>query len=329
MKKAIFISLIITSLFLNWCGKNITETEFLDWAKMGNLEVIKEYIEKKWDINTQINGFWDTALIISAKKWYEEIVKFLLKNKADINIENRWWNTALIESIENWNINIIKQLLNWWSDINKENNFWETALKKAAEKWDQEIVKLLIENWADVNIQWEPSEIGGEINDLSICTWFGSSRWWKTALMSALWAWNIKIAKILIENWADVNIKDYEWENALFYVGDEYSALLLIENWIDINTQNNCGNTVLFENENIEMIKFFIKKWVNVNTKNKYGLTVTQYTKQRLDRQIIKNEEEKQYNEKTFWELAKNMWPLIPIDKFEEKIKILKKFWGK
>lgn len=91
------------------------EERFLKAAENGDLKKIKSMLNKEINIKTLINAVDkenNTALILASKFGYDEIVKILIENGADINIKNNDGKTALDYAEENDYKNIIELLKN-------------------------------------------------------------------------------------------------------------------------------------------------------------------------------------------------------------------------
>ena len=110
-----------------------------------------------------------------------------------------------------------------------------------------EMVKILIEN-------------GAEINDLSNTPFLS-----RTPLIYAIYHDMNDVAKYLLENGADANLKDNErGRTPIFYTCDKEQVDLLLEYGADINAQDNFGETVLLDsvknNRDEDYISFLLEK---------------------------------------------------------------------
>jgi ankyrin repeat protein len=76
-------------------------------VKQNNINRLEEYIKSGCNINIQ-NNYGDTLLHIASERGYTEIVKLLLKYKADVNIRNKWNETVL---------DIAKDKINYYTEI--------------------------------------------------------------------------------------------------------------------------------------------------------------------------------------------------------------------
>jgi len=100
-----------------------------------------------------------------------------------------------------------------------------------------------------------------------------------TVLIIAAFQGNRELAKLFIENKADVNLQNHEEATALHIAVDNGKtklAKLLIENGADVNLQNNDGNTALHlavYKGNTKLAEFLIENGADVDLKNNDGNT--------------------------------------------------------
>jgi hypothetical protein len=113
-----------------------------------------------------------------------------------------------------------------------------------------------------------------------------------TALMAASDykpEWCIAFTKALVENGANVNLKDNEGNTALILNIDDIETFkYLAENKADLNIKNNKGQTALIlaaEEEKTDIITYLIQRGVNVNLRDNNGLTAASicYDKGQID----------------------------------------------
>lgn len=101
---------------------------------------------------------------------------------------------------------------------------------------------------------------------------------------------NEEAVKILLSYKADVNYRDELGRIALHLADNPKIAGLLIENGADINLTDTEGNTALMfavRADNLQTVHFFIGKGVSLNAKNKNGETALQLAKAQENRKII------------------------------------------
>lgn len=128
-----------------------------------------------------------------------ELLKLLISQDADINVEDFYSKTALRMACESGDLEIVQLLLSEGAKQNSENGFW-TALMSASEKGNAEIVKLLLAN-------------GAEINTMSYKNSY-------TSLMMAVRNEHVEVVEILLENNADVYLKTKDGYSALDYLNN-------------------------------------------------------------------------------------------------------------
>ena len=87
--------------------------------------------------------YGDTALIWASINGFDEVVKFLLGNNANPNIQNDSGNTALIFAASKGHKKVVKSLLYTDVEVETKAKNGDTALSKATEKGHTEIVKML------------------------------------------------------------------------------------------------------------------------------------------------------------------------------------------
>lgn len=136
-------------------NKKFYETEFLKAAKNGELAKVKLYLESGMDIETK-GAFGDTALILAAYDEHYETASFLLRQGANVNVQNDDGDTPLIscvlalsscEKVDDNRLSVIKLLLENNADTGmvEKNNL--TALDYARDNDLDSIVDLLSSNY--------------------------------------------------------------------------------------------------------------------------------------------------------------------------------------
>ena len=81
------------------------------------------------------------------------------------------------------------------------------------------------------------------------------------------------ISLLLIENGADIKIRDEGNNTVLHEAKSREVALLAIESRIDVNVTDVLNNTPLHEQKSLEVVQTLIEQGANVNFKNTYGRT--------------------------------------------------------
>lgn len=119
----------------------------------GELDKVKEELEKGGNINSLAGDGLSTLQWSLGNK--TDILKFLLNNGADPNIESVEGATAMMNAVQSNKMEHLKVLIENKADVNKQDNRGFTALHRAAEMGHIEIVKELLQNGAKKEIEAE------------------------------------------------------------------------------------------------------------------------------------------------------------------------------
>lgn len=235
----------------------------------GHLEFVKFLIKNKANVNAKIEtssfSQGKTALMNASEHGHLEIIKHLTDAKADINLKMDNGTTALIYASQKGHLEVVKYLISNKVNVNEVDSIGNSSLIHAMNegKGNIEIARILIENHADVNVRGADG---------------------KTALMNALFY--PEILKLLIEKKADVNARvqhknkynNYHYDYtalllALNY-GKEDAAKLLIENGAKIEDKTEEGYTTLMAASSegcLDIVKMIINEGPNVNAQVEKG----------------------------------------------------------
>jgi ankyrin repeat protein len=177
-------------------------------------------------------------------------VHILIDAKADVNAQNIYGRTPLMNSVEN--LEVAKLLIENGADLAKRDEKGSTALHMACEEGEVDVVQLLIDAKADVNAQNNDG---------------------RTPLM---WVKEGLLAKLLIENGADLEVEDDTGSTTLYYAclrGVEV-VHILIDAKADVNAQNIYGRTPLMNSvENLDVAKLLIENGADLAKKDEDGNT--------------------------------------------------------
>jgi len=245
---------------------DIKDNTLLLWLiKNGEINIAEKLIKIRGiDLDKQDNSHKDTALMYAAYKGYTDIVKLLIENRANLNIQDENGLTALMWAIEKENNEIAKLLINSDNiDLNKQDKNSLTALMWAIEKENNEIAKLLINSdGIDLNKQdkqaltalmWALGKGNNEIAKLLIDSdsidLDKQDKVGRTVLFYAIYQGNTEIVKLLIKNRANLNIQDENLQTALIIAiakrDSQIAKLLINSDGIDLNKQDKQALTAL------------------------------------------------------------------------------------
>lgn len=238
-------------------------------------------VEKGENLNVEING--TTPLIMAIKYNDLFLVKYLISKGADVNY-NDPLNKIVISN--NHNFYILEELINNGADLHNKD-----LLSMAINDNHINLANYLIFKGIafDFNVLWtyiinnNNYEIAKFIiNNKNVND---TDEYGNTALMYAISHHNIGFVNFLIENGADVNIKNKYGENVLFglfYGHNLLSRIIprtkdkliiqifdkLYDNGIDLNSINTNGDSflsLLIRCRDVDGVKYLLDKNININ----------------------------------------------------------------
>lgn len=165
-------------------------------AAGGELSDVEAIVNAGADVDGSING-GPTALMVAAQDGHINIVRFLLRNGADVNAMSKGGGaTPLIVACTMGHIEIVKMLIEKGANVNLQKEGRRSALVQAAIGGHVEIVNILLEEGANVRV------VGGR---------------GFTALMAASFSGKKEIFRAFVERGAgeDVNLNRLHGQTAL------------------------------------------------------------------------------------------------------------------
>lgn len=158
------IAFLIDSAKQNPNAKNISDKNYPIGIAIlaGNLEVAKMLLVAGANINIQNDkGLTPLMLIMSsfegvqqdqAKESLRAVVRFILQNGAQVDVNDAKGKTALFYAVEQKDLPAIDLLLTAGANINHKNNAGETAIFLPAKEGNIEMVKALLQKGASAKI---------------------------------------------------------------------------------------------------------------------------------------------------------------------------------
>ncbi|KAJ6564609.1 ankyrin repeat-containing domain protein [Mycena capillaripes] len=182
---------------------------------IAHLNIARLLIGKGANVNAK-GGLSGSPLHAAVSKGSAPMVQLLVENNADVNMQVLKHGTALTEASYLGYENLVRLLIDKGADPNALGGEFGTALGTASWRGYENIVRLLLLNGANVNA-------------------YPEGRQYHSALYLAS---NEKIAQLLIDNGADVNLEVKLHGTVLIraaYLGYETIVLLLISKGADLN----------------------------------------------------------------------------------------------
>ena len=219
-------------LLLNAIKKNDVAYLLKVFSKQGNG---KEYVNFKF-----VGGFtllWKAIVINKGTDGISKIVKILLENGADPNIESFNSSYPLIRVIEVFNPEVIEMLLKAGANPTVSSFNGRTALHYAAERGDLHVCKLLLDGGADANIKCKCQNSKTPLHEL-LSSKIAPNYYTYTDIL--------EVADLLIKAGADVNALTKAGSTPLHIVGKSVAGIrFLIENGADPSIPNKRGRATI------------------------------------------------------------------------------------
>lgn len=221
----------------------------------GDIKLVKLLIDHKANVNA--NGIYGTPLNTAVHSENLEIVRYLIQNKADVNLGDTVENlTPLMLAVQIGNFEIIEALLDANAEVNKQAKSGTSALQLAALDGNINFVKLLVDH--DANI-----DANGFLG---------------TPLFSASEFGHFHVVEFLIQSHADVNLGSWEKKATPLMVASEEGYIKIVKALIsanaEINRQTKCGSSALYlasTGNYLEVVKILMKHKAKININGHHG----------------------------------------------------------
>jgi ankyrin repeat protein len=266
MKKTGFVALVIIC-FLMLSEMGFSQEVFVA-AKQGDVELIRDYLQKGGDIDVRIHNATDyppggNLLMVAAEYEQLDVVKTLIENKANVNAIDDRYNTALIYAAFKGNAEIASAILSRKPKVDFQNRKSHTALMEACQFGNIEFAKLLLKAGAKTEIKdssgWTALFYGidsGNVDLVALLLSKGSKidvrdNAGATPLIAAMQSnrKSFEMCKLLIDHKVKLNLKDGNGDTALLIeigsTADMGIIQLLIDAKADLNVRNESGETAL------------------------------------------------------------------------------------
>lgn len=132
------------------------ETALYKACAASHIDVVKLLIKAKADVNIATKDGGETPVVAAAEKGYDDIITLLIKAKAAINPKPQPYldhRTALMAAASKGHASTVRLLIKAKARLNDQDSYGRTALFQASESGQTEVVKILIKAGANLNIQ--------------------------------------------------------------------------------------------------------------------------------------------------------------------------------
>jgi ankyrin repeat protein len=195
---------------VNLTERNADRTTALHQAADKNFfNVVAVLVRRKVPINLRAGEDLDTPLHLASKNGDYDVVRFLIDNGADINIQNARGETPLFRAVgnENTRLDVVEYMVTHGAVVDTADKNGSTSLHEAAKVASGSTIDVLVKH-------------GGNVEK--------RDRLGRTPLYIAGLYRNLQAAKALVERHADVNASKKPLEGAI-KGGDEDVIRFLIE----------------------------------------------------------------------------------------------------
>ena len=176
---------------INAINKN-KQTALMIACENGNANVIKVLLKNRADLDIA-NADGDTCIHVVARRDYsKDIIHTMVNHGANVNTKNMFNETPLMKANKNGNIDATKELLNAGADHTILDGFGDTWIHQSIDGgYRQELIQTMIDHGADVNAINKRNE---------------------TAFMKACKTGNVDAIKLLLSVGANPNIENDDGE---------------------------------------------------------------------------------------------------------------------
>ncbi|WP_410542263.1 ankyrin repeat domain-containing protein [Wolbachia endosymbiont of Tetranychus urticae] len=284
------------------------QDELFDAVKQSDKQAIENFLKTGGDINIRSGKSW-TLLHVASYKGYNEIVKILLNNRAQIDAVNKDGHTALHLAAYYGHHLVVETLLKNGAQANSINSKKDTPLHYTALRSHKIATEILLKHGADVNARDNNDRtpvynavFSGSLNIIKLFAEedFNVDVFDKGGLSLLHWAalslYNVETIKYLLEKGAKIDAKAKNSITPLHlaagYKGVIANVEVLLSNGAKINIKDNDEWTPLHcaaSRGHEQIVEVLLKNNKDiVNDKDKIGCTPLHYAAQGGHNRVIK-----------------------------------------
>jgi ankyrin repeat protein len=213
-----------------------------------------------------------TPLQLSLMFGGTDVVRYLVKHGANVSPVHEHEGAAIhIAAGERGDLSLVQLLVSHGSKVNAFDNEGQLPIHLAAREARVDIVKWLILHGSPVNKPSAISTAGG-----CNCSSSGGETVYGAETPLHVANGNTEIVKLLLENGASANVKNYKRHTPLMYsLGNPESVKLLLEHGANPKTATRDGQTALHwaceSSANVDSIKFLLDYKADPNAVDNHG----------------------------------------------------------
>lgn len=263
-------------------GANFTPDDLLFAVRKDNPEMVRWLLEKGVDVNAR-DEYGNSALSETAGWGAVACVKLLIEAGADVHAENHVSTQAINEAST---LDIARMLVEAGADLNFISGEGYTLLKSATEALNVEMVRTLLDMGAATDAETErytttPLYVAVQHDDFEIAKLLLDAGANPNAQTGDLWfplshAQSIEMVQLLLDNGADIHLRDEIGQDALCSQDDPEVAAYLIQAGAQVNPEQPHFGQPLREAANknrLEIMRVLLQHGANANQATSWGET--------------------------------------------------------
>lgn len=252
-------------------------------AFIGDLKVVKQAIADGTDVNARNPQSGDPLLFIAGLMGHTEIMTFLFKKGADVDIRNRDGNTTLHAAAFLGRAEAVELLMEHDVDVNARNNDGSSAMDSATLDWGttEFILGILQLEVNEAEVKAGREKVVKLLSEHAKNAPQSKHNLWKASA-----AGDLSAVKNALENGSDLNALDSQFGipplGWAALNGQTAVVKLLLEKGANIKNRHRDGSTALHGAAflgRVETVKLLLEKGADINIRKNDGMTAMDVAK--------------------------------------------------